>query len=289
MAGKVLTIGKSDSSGAGGLQADIKTVLALGGYAMTATAAVAAQNTKGIAHIETLEPWFVEQQMRVVLEDAGLGMAEGGGAVKVGTLVNAGVIDAVANVLDKYRNADIPVVIDPSIIVRSGSASVREQIMDEESIALLKRRLFIRAAVLTPSLREAELLTGMKIRDQNDMRHATGMMRTLGAEAVLLKAGAVALAGGEKTLYLLAMDNGEKVYELPALDPQRTLGLGSTLASAVAVSLAQGLDLPFAVGRGINFLHGAADHAFGSKGTAARPLNHAFAIENAALSKAAKA
>ncbi len=288
MAGKVLSIGKSDSSGAGGLQADIKTVSALGGYAMTAAAAVGAQNTKGVAHIEAMEPWFVEQQMRVALEDPSLGMEEGDGAIKTGTLVNAGIIEAVAGVLDQYRDADIPVVVDPAILVRSASASMREQIMDEETIAQLKRRLFVRATVLTPSLREAELLTGMKIRDRSDMSRAADMMRTLGAEAVLLKAGTVALAGGEKTLYLLASDSGEKTYEMPALDATRTLGLGSTLASAVAISLAQGMELPFAAQRGISFLHGAAAHIQGGE-KGAKPLDHCFALENAALSKAAKA
>ncbi|MBU6475101.1 MAG: hydroxymethylpyrimidine/phosphomethylpyrimidine kinase [Alphaproteobacteria bacterium] len=295
MAGKVLTIGESDSCGASGLQADIKTVAALGGYAMTAVSAVAAQNTRGIAHIEALAPWFVEQQMRVVLEDNDAANA-GGLAIKVGTLVNAGIVDAVAGVLDAYQDAGIPVVVDPGIIVRSSVASVSEQIMDEGTIADLKRRLFIRARVLTPSLRETELLTGMKVRDMDDMRHAADMMRTLGAEAVLLKAGMAAFAGGEKgvyvagcdrTLYLLATETGETVHEQPPLDPARTLGLGATLAAAVAVSLAQGMDVPAAAARAIAFLHAAAAAAAETPG--ARPLHHAFSSEKAALHKSGKA
>ncbi len=284
MSGKVLTIGESDSCGAAGLQADIKTVLALGGYAMTAVSAVAAQNTKGIAHIETLEPWFIEQQMRIVLEDGALGMGGGAGAIKVGTLVNAAAVEAVADVLESYPS--VPAVVDPSIIVRSGSETVREQIMDEECFAVLKRRLFVRAAVLTPSLREAELLTGMKIRDMDDLRHAADMMRTLGAEAVLLKAGVVPFLPSGKTLYLLATEGGEELFEQPPIDPQRTLGLGATLASAVAVSLAQGMNVPQAVRRAISFLHAAAGVRHGD---CAAPLNHAFDIEKAALPKTAKA
>ena len=264
MPGRVLTVAESDSCGAAGIQADIKTILALGGYAMTALSAVTSQNTNGIAHMETLEPWFVEQQMRITLENIGAG------AIKTGILVNAGIVNAVGDVLDSYQHEDIPVVVDPSIIARRG-----EHLMNEEAIATLKRRLFIRATILTPNLREAELLTGMTIRDIDDMRHATTMMRTLGADTVLLKAGTTI---SDKALYLVATEDDECIYERAMVNSSNTLGAGATLASAIAVSLSQKMDVFAAVERGLDFMHQAILHA-PNFGTAAGPINHAFGTE----------
>ena len=264
MSGKVLTVAESDSCGAAGLQADTKTILALGGYAMTAVSAVTSQNTNGIAHLHTLEPWFVEQQMRVVLEDIGAN------AIKTGILVNSEIVNAVGDVLDSYRDHGIAVVVDPSIIARRG-----EQLMDETAIATLKRRLFIRSTVLTPNKREAELLTGMAIRDIDDMRHAASMMRTLGAETVLLKAGE---AASGKAVYLLATESDERIYERPMIATKRTLGAGATLASAIAVSLSQKMDIITAVERGLDYMHHAMLYAR-DYDTEAGPMNHAFAIE----------
>ena len=240
---RVLTVAESDSCGAAGIQADIKTILALGGFAMTALTSVTAQNTKGIAHLQALEPSFVEQQMRLALEDIG---AE---AIKLGLLVNAGIINAVGDVLDDYQNKGIPVVINPAIVARDG-----KKLMDDEALAALKRRLFIRAAVLTPNQRSAELLTGMTIRDMESMRHATSMLRTLGVENVLLRAEGTS---AEKAIYLLATEEGEKIYERKTASAKHILGAGATLASAITVSLAQKKDIYAAVENAIDFTHEA--------------------------------
>jgi len=264
MSGKVLTVAESDSSGAAGIQADIKTILALGGYTATAISAVTAQNTQGIKCLHVLDPGFVAQQMRVVLEDIGAD------AIKTGILSNESVVNAVADVLDQYQHKNIPVVIDPSIVTRSG-----EQFMDAAAIGALKRRLFIRATVLTPNGREAELLTGMHIRDIDDMRHAADMMRTLGVETVVLKAGP-AVSG--KIIYFVATSAEERIYERPMLKTRHTLGAGCTLSSAIAISLAQGLGVFRSVERALDFMHQAILHAPDS-GAGDGPLNHAFDIE----------
>jgi hydroxymethylpyrimidine/phosphomethylpyrimidine kinase len=265
---RVLAVAESDSCGAAGIQADVKTILALGGYAMTALSAVTAQNTSGIAHLQALEPSFVEQQMRMALEDIG---AE---AIKIGLLVNTGIINAVSTVLDDYKGKNIPVVINPAIVARDG-----KKLMDEDALAALKRRLFIRAAVLTPNLRSAELLTGMNIRDMDDIRHAATMLRTLGAENVLLRAAGT---GNKAALYLLATEDGEKIYERPTATSQHLLGEGATLASAIAVGLAQKKDIAAAVEHALDFTHKAILTAprFATA-SGAGPVNHACLIDHA--------
>lgn len=264
MAGRVLSVAESDSSGGGGIQADIKTILALGGYATTAVTGVTAQNTKGISSFQLLDPAIVGEQMRTVLEDLGTD------AIKTGILSHELVIDVVGDVLDEYLPFNYPVVIDPALMTQTG-----EILLDETAIATLKRRLFVRATVLTPNLREAEILTGMTIRDIDDMRHATSMMRTLGAETVVLKAGQVLT---ETDLYLVSTTEGERIYERHHLETNHTLGVGCTLASAIAVSLGQGMDIYPAIERALDFLHQAILHAPGY-GYGRGPINHAFEIE----------
>lgn len=262
MIGRILSVSESDSSGAAGIQADIKTVLALGGYATTAVTCVLAQSTKGAASSRVMEPAFVVEQMRAVLNDIGTD------AIKVGFLNNRQMIDAVADVLDEYQNKNIPVVIDPSIVLRNGQVLV-----DELAVAAWKRRLYIRATVLTPNLREAEVLTGMHIKDIDAMRHATDMMRTLGVENVVLKAGQ---AISDKLVYFVANDDGEKVYERPRIDTGNTLGAGGTLSTAIAVSLAQGLNIHEAVERSLDYLQRAMESA--QSAVVNGPMNHAFHI-----------
>lgn len=263
MSGRVLTVAESDCSGSAGIQADIKTVLALGGYATTAVTAVTAPGAGGTAESTPMSPVFVADQMLCVLRDIGTD------AVKIGFLTNEAMVNAVADVLDGIQAQNLPVIVDPSIVARGGAA------VDEHAIAALKRRLYLRTTVLTPNLREAELLTGMKIRDINDMRHAAGMMRTLGVDSVVLKAGQ---AVSDKVLYLVVTGEGERIYERLMLETRHTLGAGSTLASAIAISLAQGMDVFKAVERALDFVHQAMLHAPGY-GVAAGPMNHAFDIE----------
>lgn len=264
MAGRVLTVAELDSSGGSGIQADVKTILALGGYATTAITGITAQNSHGIDEFQMVDPLLIAQQMKSVLADIGTD------AVKTGILNTAVAVDAIADVLDEMAHRPLPVVIDPSLVNRAG-----ELLVDEATIAAIKRRLLLRADVLTPNLREAEYLTGMTLRDIDAMRHAAVMMRTLGAEAVVLKCGQ---ALSDKELYLVATDDEERIYERPQVASLHTAGAGCTLSSAIAVSLAQGMDLFAAVERALDFLNQAILHAPGY-GRGCGPLNHAFAIE----------
>ncbi len=266
MAGRVLTVAESDCSGSAGIQADIKTILALGGYATTAVSTVTVQSTERVLSSFPLAPEVVAEQMRCVLQDIGTD------AVKIGFLTSEAMVNAVSDVLDETQKSNVPVIVDPSIVTRDGRTLV-----DDAAIAAWKRRLYVRTTVLTPNLREAELLTGMKIKDIDDMRHATDMMRTLAVENVILKAGR-AMSG--KELYLVATEDGEKIYERPVLDTKYTLGAGCTMASAIAISLAQGMDVFKSVERALDFMHQAMLHAPGY-GKVAGPINHAFNIERA--------
>lgn len=264
MAGRVLTVAESDSSGGNGIQADVKTILALGGYATTAITGITAQNSQGIDQFQVVDPLLVAQQMKSVLDDIGTD------AIKTGILNNAVAVDAIADVLDEKARRPLPVVIDPSLVSRAG-----DLLVDEATIAAIKRRLLVRADVLTPNLREAEYLTGMNLRDIDGMRHAAVMMRTLGAETVVLKCGQ---ALSDKELYLVATEDEERIYERPQVASPHTAGAGCTLASAIAVSLGQGMEVFSAVERALDFLNQAILHAPGF-GRGCGPLNHAFAIE----------
>lgn len=264
MAGRVLAVAESDTSGAGGIQADIKTILALGGYAMASVSVITAQTHGHITEIQALSPSLVAAQMRASLDEVGAD------AIKIGFLQNAEMINAVADVLDEYQDKKIPVVVDPSIVSRKGDVLV-----DAESIAAWKRRLYIRASVLTPNLKEAEVLAGMNIRDLETMRHASEMMRTLGVENVVLKARQTFT---QHELYSVATNDGERLYERSTHQTVNTLGAGSTFSSAIATGLAQNMNIFMAVERALGFLDRAMQSTFAANHPEGA-LNHAFDTE----------
>lgn len=268
MAGRVLAVAESDTSGAGGIQADIKTILALGGYAMASVSVVTAQTQGHITEIQGLSPALVAAQMRASLSEVGAD------AIKIGFLQNAEMVNAVADVLDEYQYKNIPVVVDPSVVSRKG-----DLLVDAEAIAAWKRRLYIRASVLTPNLKEAEVLAGMSIRNLDEMRHAAEMMRTLGVENVVLKARQTFTP---HELYSVAANEEERVYERSTHQTVNTLGAGSTFSSAIAVGLAQKMEIFPAIERALDFL----DRAMMNAQSANHPsgaLNHAFDTERLAI------
>ncbi|MCH6589350.1 MAG: hydroxymethylpyrimidine/phosphomethylpyrimidine kinase, partial [Proteobacteria bacterium] len=179
MAGRVLIVAGSDSGGGAGIQADIKTVTALGGYAMTAVTALTAQNTRGVFSIHEVPADFVAEQMRVVLSDIGAD------CVKVGMLHTPDVIEAVCEVLEAEARAGgrrVPIVVDPVMVAKGG-----ESLLAPEAMASLKARMIPLADVLMPNVAEAEALTGLKLRGPDD---AGPVARKLAASgAVLLKGG----------------------------------------------------------------------------------------------------
>jgi hydroxymethylpyrimidine/phosphomethylpyrimidine kinase len=260
--GRVLIIAGSDSGGGAGIQADIKTVTALGGYAATAVSALTAQNTQGVFGVVPVPPEFIAKQMTLVLDDIGAD------SLKTGMLHSAPVIDAVADVIDR-QPASLPLVVDPVMVAKGGA-----RLLETDAVAALKRRLLVRATVLTPNLPEAEALSGMTIRDANDMAHVARALLTLGPDAVLLKGGHL---DSETLTDILASADGVHTFHGPRIATTNTHGTGCTLASAIATSLAQGLGLVPAVMRARDYVRRAIETAPGW-GKGHGPLNHGHTV-----------
>ena len=262
MKGRVLVVAGSDSGGGAGIQADIKTITALGGYAMTAVTALTAQNTRGVAGVHAVPPDFVARQIRVTLEDLGAD------AVKTGMLGDAATVQAVADALDGLV-ADVPWVIDPVMVAKGGGRLLRQ-----DAIGILLARLVAKAAVVTPNLPEAAQLTGLTVETVDHMEAAGRALLELGAKAALVKGGHLK---GERVVDVLVTGQGTQRFESPRIDTRHTHGTGCTLASAVACSLAQGIGVEDAVRRARDFVLEAIRAAPGF-GSGHGPLNHAHAI-----------
>ena len=260
--GRVLIIAGSDSGGGAGIQADIKTVSALGGYAMTAITALTAQNTLGVTGIQAVPAEFVAQQIRTVMEDLGAD------CIKIGMLHRAEVVLAVAEALADTA-ADIPVVLDTVMIAKGGHA-----LLDEDAVEAVKTRLLPGAALVTPNLPEAEALTGLPVRTGEDMMDAGQDILALGARAALMKGGHL---DGDRVTDLLIMGEDCVGWESARIDTPHTHGTGCTLASACAAGIAQGLDLIDAVARAHAYVAEAIRTAPGL-GQGHGPLNHGFTV-----------
>jgi hydroxymethylpyrimidine/phosphomethylpyrimidine kinase len=257
MIARILVIAGSDSGGGAGIQADIKTVTALGGYAASAVTALTAQNTLGIQAVMDVPPAFIRKQIRAVADDIGVD------AVKTGMLAREAVIAAVAEELRRMRG--VTLVVDPVMVAKDGT-----RLLDKAANDALKRELAPLATVLTPNVPEAEELTGMEIRDLDDMRRAGTMLMTLGAKGVLITGGHMDL---EDIPNLLTTAGGHQIFTIRRVHSAHTHGTGCTLASAIAVKLAQGLDLPSAVGEAIDYVS-AAIHEAPGLGRGQGPIAH---------------
>jgi hydroxymethylpyrimidine/phosphomethylpyrimidine kinase len=257
MKGRVLIAAGSDSGGGAGIQADIKAVSALGGYAMTAITALTVQDTLGVHGVMAVPPEFIQAQLRVCLADLGAD------ALKTGMLGDAAVIDAVSGVIEQHRH--IPLVVDPVMIAKGGAS-----LLAQAAIGRLRERLIPLATVLTPNLPEAEMLCGFAIADEAAMRAAAATLLAMGAQAVLLKGGHLP---GDDLVDLLATADGIVAFRSPRIPTRHTHGTGCTLASAVATGLAQSMPLHDAVARARGYVRAAILHAPGY-GAGHGPLNH---------------
>ena len=258
--GRVLIAAGSDSGGGAGIQADIKTVTALGGYAATAITAITIQNTLGVTGVHDVPGEVVARQMRAVLDDIGAD------CIKTGMLQNRAVIEAVARAIE---TTEAPLVVDPVVIATSG-----DRLTSEDTVQSLISLLFPRAAVVTPNVAEAEMLAGEEIISLNGMRHAARTLLGFGSRAVLI-------TGGEhepgRITDLLVTAEGEALFEAERVETRHTHGTGCTLASAIATGLAQGMDLKLAIARAHRYVQAAIRGAPGlGKGNG--PLNHGHAI-----------
>ncbi|MDH3240309.1 MAG: bifunctional hydroxymethylpyrimidine kinase/phosphomethylpyrimidine kinase [Alphaproteobacteria bacterium] len=263
MVARVLIIAGSDSGGGAGIQADIKTVTALGGYAATAITALTAQNTLGVQGIFPVDPAFIEDQIAAVLDDIGAD------CIKTGMLGDAAVITAVVKALEE-RAPDIPVVVDPVMVAKGGAS-----LLAAEAVEVLKSRLLPRARLATPNIPEAEALLGEKIGGPQDMEAAALALLDLGPEAVLLKGGHLE---GDLLVDLLVDRAGLiQRFEGARIESRHTHGTGCTLASACAEGLARGLALGPAVARARAYVRQAIATAPGLGGGHG-PLNHGHTV-----------
>ncbi|UHQ21779.1 bifunctional hydroxymethylpyrimidine kinase/phosphomethylpyrimidine kinase [Lysobacter sp. 5GHs7-4] len=236
-----LTIAGSDSGGGAGIQADLKTFAAHRVHGLSAIAALTAQHTRGVSAVHVPDPGFLRAQIDACFDDFRIG------AVKLGMLASAAVIDAVAAALEHYRPAQV--VLDPVMVATSGA-----RLLEPEALTALRDRLLPLATVITPNLPEAELLLGRAIGDRAAMREAIADLRALGAQAVLLKGGH--LPDQDEVVDYLGDDDGLHAIAHPRLRLEAH-GTGCTLASAVAARLARGSELRAACDAAADYVHAA--------------------------------
>lgn len=259
MAGRVLIIAGSDSGGGAGIQADIKTVTALGGFATTAVTAITVQNSLGVFGVHPIPLDIVTAQARAVLDDIGAD------AIKTGMLGTVAMVETVCALLDSVP--DLAAIIDPVMIAKGG-----HPLLEAQGIAAIRELLVPRAGLLTPNAPEAAALTGLAVETLDDLRRAGEALMELGAKAVLMKGGHLA---GDQVTDLLITSDGETLLQGPRIHSRHTHGTGCTLASACAVGIAQGMDLPKAVERARLYVVEAMARAPGY-GAGHGPLDHGW-------------
>ena len=259
---RVLIIAGSDSGGGAGIQADIKAVTCLGGYAATAITALTAQNTHGVFGIHEVPDSFIAQQIELVYTDIGAD------AFKTGMLHKASVIRTVAKAIAAYTSA-VPFVLDPVMFAKGGAA-----LLQEDAVETLRKELIPLAAIVTPNVPEAEHLAGMEIKTIDDMKHAGGRILSLGCKAVLVKGGHM---DSHIVSDVLVSGDGVQIFQQARIDTQNTHGTGCTLASAIATGLAQKLTLSEAVTRARAYVLKAIETA-PQIGHGHGPLNHAHTV-----------
>ena len=260
MQGRVLIIAGSDPSGGAGVQADIKTVTALGGYAAAAITSLTVQNTRGVTAVHPVAPEIIRDQILAVLDDIGAD------AIKIGMIGERAAGVAIADALVEHAAA-IPIILDPVLIATSGDA-----LASGDMPALLLERLVPIAAIVTPNAGEAARLTGLPAGAAEELIAAGEALIRRGATAALVKGGH--LSGDVVEDALVTLD-GARLFRNPRIETTSTHGTGCTLASAVATGIAQGLPLAAAVKRAIDYVHEAIRTAPGYGGGHG-PLNHSW-------------
>jgi len=258
---KILIIAGSDSSGGAGIQADIKTVTALGGYAMTAVTAVTVQNTKGVSAVIPIKPKEIGKQILFTCKDIKPN------AIKIGMLHSSQVIMSVVNALKKVKTSKI--VLDPVMVAKGGA-----RLINQSAIKTLKDKLIKKAYLITPNIPEAEVLTKTKIKNLEDMIHAANILIKFGVRNVLLK------GGHRKSKYIedILLNRKEiKIFKNKKIKTRNTHGTGCTLSSAIATFLSCGKPLKKSCELGIKYVN----QAIGSNpnyGKGHGPINHLNSI-----------
>ena len=258
---KILIIAGSDSSGGAGIQADIKTVTALGGYAMTAVTAITAQNTTGVNSVISINPIEIEKQILFTCKD----IKPNG--VKIGMIHSSQVIQSVLKALKKVKTSKI--VLDPVMVAKGGT-----RLINKAAIKILKKKLIKEIYLITPNIPEAEILTNTKIKNLKDMIRAGNILLQLGAKNVLVK------GGHKKTKYIedILLNRKEvKIFKNKKINTRNTHGTGCTLSSAITTFLSCGKPLKKSCELGIKYVN----QAIGSNlnyGKGHGPINHLNSI-----------
>jgi len=253
----VLTIAGSDSSGGAGIQADLKTFAAFGVFGTSVVTALTAQNTLGVREIADVAPDFVAAQIDAVAEDFEIA------AAKTGMLARRIVIEAVA---ERLRTCRIPyLVVDPVMVAASGDV-----LLEAEAIAAMRELILPLATIVTPNLREAEIITGSAVNNVAAMRAAAEKLVAMGAHAALVKGGRLS---GEEAIDVLCDGRATREYRTRRIRIDRAHGTGCTMSAALAACLALGLDLGEAVDIAKRYVTRALEFA-PRIGHGATPLNH---------------
>jgi hydroxymethylpyrimidine/phosphomethylpyrimidine kinase len=260
-AGRVLIIAGSDSGGGAGIQADIKTVTALGGYAATAITAITIQNTRGVHGVHPVPVDVVEAQARAVLEDIGADV------IKTGMLGTVELVNMLADLLDTYP--DIPLILDPVMVATSGDV-----LIDDLAVAAIRDRLMPRAALITPNAPEASRLTGLPVTSTQEQADAGQKLVEMGAAAALVKGGHLP---GSVITDVLVTATSTTVFESDRQETRNTHGTGCTLASGIATGLADGAPLATAIEAAGQYLSEAIRRA-PNFGTGHGPVNHGWTV-----------
>jgi hydroxymethylpyrimidine/phosphomethylpyrimidine kinase len=258
---RVLTIAGSDSGGGAGIQADLKTMLALGVHGMSVVTAVTAQNSVGVHGVWELPPEAVAAQFRAVFGDIGVD------AVKIGMLSSKRLAGTVADLLGELP-PEAPVVLDPVCVSKHGNA-----LLAPEALDVLRTRLFPRATLVTPNLDEVDALVGVRAVDRDGMRRGAEALLEYGPAWVLVKGGH--LAGDADAADLLTDGAHDSWLTAARIDNPHTHGTGCTLASAVAAHLAHGRTMPEAVRAAKDYVTGAIAAGF-PLGSGIGPVAHAW-------------
>jgi hydroxymethylpyrimidine/phosphomethylpyrimidine kinase len=258
----VLTIAGSDSGGGAGIQADLKTFSALGCFGTSAITAITVQNTMGVSGIHSIPANIVQGQIVAVMDDIKPY------AIKIGMVHSTELAEAISDTLQAYQNT--PVIFDPVMVATSGDKLIRE-----DTVSVLKTALFPLMTLVTPNLDEAEILTGQRITNLEEMRTAAKALLQTGCTAVLLKGGH--LKGRRLYDVYVSTQGEEQIFESDFIESENVHGTGCTLSSAIAAYLALGEELPEAIALARTYVHNAILHGKDVKtGHGHGPLNHFF-------------
>jgi hydroxymethylpyrimidine/phosphomethylpyrimidine kinase len=258
----VLSIAGSDSGGGAGIQADLKTMSALGCFGTTAITAITVQNTVGVFEIHTIPVHIVVGQIQAVMDDVKPS------AIKIGMVYSAELAIAISETLNRYPG--VPVIFDPVMVASSGN-----RLIEDDTVATFKERLLPLATLLTPNLDEAAILAEMEINTSFDMKQAALRLLQYGCKAVLIKGGH--LEGADLFDIYRNQDGNERVFSSARVDTNNTHGTGCTLSSAIASFIALGHDLQDSIAKSINYTHHAIEQGKEvTTGAGHGPLNHFF-------------